>query len=367
MLNNINKKYLMLGGIILGSVVIIVLILVIISATKGGKVTYKDIENQMYKASINYYKKHEKDLPKKDGATVSISIDKLIKSGNLSDFKDRLDENVSCDGEVRITNNNDNYIYLPYLDCKKEYKTENLADKIIETDNLNEIGEGLYNVEDNYIFRGENVNNYIKFAGRNWRIIRINEDGTIKIILPERIDQTTWDDRYNVDKKFNSGINGYNMSRIKDTLQELYNSEELFNDSDREKMMTWEVCIGNREIESSINDGSLECSSTVADQQLGLIQLNEYMNPSLDENCLKPSDRSCANYNYLATFERSYWTITADADTSYMVYYVDNYADLKQAGSVSGLNPVVILTKNLIYDGGNGTLEEPYKIKNFKK
>ena len=78
MLNNINKKYLMLGGIVLGAVVIIVLILVIISATKGGKVTYKDIENQMYKASINYYKKHEKDLPVLKGMNFKVNANETI-------------------------------------------------------------------------------------------------------------------------------------------------------------------------------------------------------------------------------------------------------------------------------------------------
>ena len=51
-------------------------------------------------------------------------------------------------------------------------------------------GAGLYevneNTEDNkttYIFSGTNVNNYVSFAGKMWRIIRINEDGSIRIIL----------------------------------------------------------------------------------------------------------------------------------------------------------------------------------------
>ena len=46
--------------------------------------------------------------------------------------------------------------------------------------------EGVYKTEDNlgtsYYFRGAVTNNYVQFAGYYWRIIRINGDGSIRII-----------------------------------------------------------------------------------------------------------------------------------------------------------------------------------------
>ena len=46
--------------------------------------------------------------------------------------------------------------------------------------------EGIYAAEDDYgtsyYFRGAVTNNYVKFAGYYWRIIRINGDGTIRLI-----------------------------------------------------------------------------------------------------------------------------------------------------------------------------------------
>lgn len=367
MLKNIDRKYLLFGGIIVGVIVVFVIILLVISVAKGGKVSYKDIETRMYRSAVLYYEKHKKDLPKNDGSTVSISINKLTKSGNLKPLEESLDENVSCKGEVTVTNNNENYIYLPFLDCGKAYKTEKLSQKIIDSDVLNEIDEGLYEVEDGHVFKGENVNNYLEFAGKNWRIIKINEDGTIKAILEERLDQIVWDDRYNVDKKYNAGINNYDVSRIKGKLQEIYEDPEIFNDIDRSMITTQNLCVGHRSEDSAINDGSIECETTFDEQQIGLLQLNEFLIPSLDANCSKPSDRSCTNYNYLASFERSYWTLTGDSETSYMIYHVDGYAELKRANSISGINPVITLTKNLVYDGGKGTIDEPYKIKKYAK
>ena len=51
----------------------------------------------------------------------------------------------------------------------------------------NAIGdEGLYSAQDDYgtsyYFRGDVINNYVKFAGFYWRIIRINGDGSIRLI-----------------------------------------------------------------------------------------------------------------------------------------------------------------------------------------
>ena len=41
--------------------------------------------------------------------------------------------------------------------------------------------------EPTYYFRGNIENNYVKFAGFTWRIVRINEDGTIRLIMQDGI------------------------------------------------------------------------------------------------------------------------------------------------------------------------------------
>ena len=53
---------------------------------------------------------------------------------------------------------------------------------------------GIYKDEDDYgttyYFRGNVENNYVKFAGKDWRIVRINEDGTIRLILDGFMDNS---------------------------------------------------------------------------------------------------------------------------------------------------------------------------------
>ena len=53
-----------------------------------------------------------------------------------------------------------------------------------------------------YYFRGNVENNYVSFAGFTWRIVRINEDGTIRIIMQDGINN-------NANIAFNSNNNNY--------------------------------------------------------------------------------------------------------------------------------------------------------------
>ena len=60
--------------------------------------------------------------------------------------------------------------------------------------------DGETNSGTTYFYRGAVTNNYVKFAGKMWKIIRINENGTIRLLLNEMA---------GVDKKFNPSYNNY--------------------------------------------------------------------------------------------------------------------------------------------------------------
>ncbi len=59
-------------------------------------------------------------------------------------------------------------------------------------------GSGLYKTADeygpSYIFRGKVDNNYVHFANQDWRILRVNGDGTIRLMLKDKL---TKDSKYN--------------------------------------------------------------------------------------------------------------------------------------------------------------------------
>lgn len=61
--------------------------------------------------------------------------------------------------------------------------------------------KGIYESEDDlgrsYYFRGAVENNYVSFAGMTWRIVRINGDGSIRIVLNEAIGGEVEETLYN--------------------------------------------------------------------------------------------------------------------------------------------------------------------------
>ena len=71
-----------------------------------------------------------------------------------------------------------------------------------------------------YYFRGNVENNYVSFAGFIWRIVRINEDGTVRLIMQDGINNNT-------NYQFNSNYNNYTYmyysnSNAKTTLENWY-------------------------------------------------------------------------------------------------------------------------------------------------
>ena len=94
----------------------------------------------------------------------------------------------------------DKYMCRSFNPCTTMYKIKEIskdkksiikADEYTSTCKSETQGSGVYKAEDNegesYYFRGNIENNYVKFADMLWRIIRINGDGSVRLILNERV------------------------------------------------------------------------------------------------------------------------------------------------------------------------------------
>ena len=112
-----------------------------------------------------------------------------------------------------------------------------------------------------------NSNNYVLFSGMLWRVVKVNEDGTVKIILNEpvsnlRINYTTYKDS-NVDTWLNEVF-----------YKALHNPDDYLVKSD--------YCVGTI---NSINDENGYCDEKIT-SKIGLLDVNEYVNVCFSEgNC----------------------------------------------------------------------------------
>ena len=366
--NPLFKKIIIGTGIFL---LILIFLMMFASCTNKGKTyTYSEIENLMVKTVQTKYK-NSKELPS-NGNKLEVNMSKLVEEGlikNISEYTK--DEETSCSGKVTIYNNNDNYLYIPNINCGDKYKTKNLHDTII-SDNLTTTGNGLYQVNNEYVFKGDNINNYISISNVLFRIISINEDGTIRLIENKKKSDniTVWDDRYNIDKNVNYGINNYYenglSSRLRDKLESIYESDTYPSEL-KAYFISRENCIGKRSINENDNSGQIECSKKSEATPISIIALYEYFRASLDPNCTSVESASCSNYNYFNNNLESFWTLTADKDTSYKVYKISSGSvSLTSASSSSNIKIVVNVSGDLSLSEGNGSENNPYMI-NYTK
>ncbi len=361
----IDQKLLRIMSVIAGVFIIIVLVIVMITTIiKNKKLNLEDFEFRIVTLAEKYYKSNESVLPS-EGDTVSVSIQHFLDNKSLK--RNVLKTGETCYGEVKVTNNNGYYLYLPFLKCD-DNEPKLLADVLTADENIVNSSHGLYNYNNTYIYRGEVDNNYVSFANKLWRILRINEDGTIRMMDINKDIRNAWDNRYNSEERGRRGLNDYVQnddinSRIKDKLEKMYNDDRYFTDKNRAYLTKHDLCVGKRNIEDEGSDGLIECADIIPNQMLGLIQVNEIMLASLDDDCTKPKDRPCTNYNYLTNFENATWTITADSETSYKVFTLTNSINVTDATNLNPVKAVVHLTEHALYSSGSGTQDDPYIIK----
>lgn len=372
--SDLKQKMRKLLLIVILCVVILIIILLISSLVAPKNRDYNDVEKIMQKAAIKYYKDNENMIPR-SGSTAEVSAQKLADLGYMNELS-KYRSSDSCTGKVVVYNNDDEIIYTPYLDCGENYATVELFKKVTMSKNIVTSGNGLYKSGNEYVFRGDEVNNYVQINGNLWRIVKITSNNDVVLIYQDDIGiSQVWDNRYNSDKNYKAGINRYDVSRINTRLNEIFKSNEesndyesdvgIFNKNTRKLAVTYKLCVGARSKNTTQKDNSLECSTTI-DGKIGLLTLSDYANASLDANCDIVTKKSCQNYNYLVNKDLSgWWLMTPSTDNSSSVYYINQsgYVDTTDASNSKSLRPVVHLSSKAMYKSGNGTEEKPYILK----
>lgn len=177
-----------------------------------------------------------------------------------------------------------------------------------------------------------------------------------------------YDDRYNPEKKFNSGFNDYRVSRVYEFLQDLYEGNTdtaILSESDKEKLVDFDLCIGKRGPYDSDNRNTVECSDILEDQMIGLLTASDYINASLDASCKMTTDRTCQNYNYLKLGGIDWWLVTGNSLNNSEVYSVRSggYIDEYNASSSKKIRPTIMINNNVMIKAGDGSSNNPFILK----
>ena len=242
--------------------------------------------------------------------------------------------------------------------------------------------------EPTYYFRGAVENNYVSFAGFTWRIVRINEDGTLRIVMQDGInDNTTY--------AFNSNYNNYTYmyysnSDAKTTLESWYQTN-IGSKSDLAKNVASgnyyceqakakysDIYISGSSVMTTYNKYTPDFKCATDGNGKGLVNSNIGLLTYDDLIYAGNYVNQTNNSNYLNN-GFSYWTMSpSGVDTFDMhsdIWFIyDNskigclYVDWSNEKYSVGkkyyvsLRPVINLKSDIQISSGNGTKDNPFTI-----
>ena len=260
-------------------------------------------------------------------------------------------ENKACSGKNGIIYSYDDTGTL----TKEENNVKTLAtNKIVDNNDIKVIGndiDGLYDIGDEYIFRGLNPNNYVTFANKQWRIVSINKlTNEIKLI------RNFSDNSYSNNSKII-----YNESTAyTETLSKFY--DELSDDLKKKvnENATWKV--GSIDSISSYDIlKSLEINETIY-AKVGLLSVADYMIASSNYDCYS-SGNSCNANNYINELanNKTVWTINKNGEN---IWTISNgiFNSVNTLDTPYSLFGEIILNTNVYITEGNGSNISPYVI-----
>lgn len=396
-----DKKMIKYVGILIGLLVLLVVVLMLKNSISGGKkYSYEQIEELLVKKTKEYIDDNKKKdvnfLPTENGEEYTISSDRLVSNNYIKELSSYVKDETSCIGGVHIFNaGNGNYDYVPYLECGSKYNTSLLAERIIEDNNEGiTYGSGLYVKVDGkfvtdenasyngnsieYVFRGDDVNNFLKIDDNIWRIVSIDDENNILVILESASQKSyAWDDKYNEEVNKYQGINIYEENGLESNaykkVREFYDGElivtnkEPYNSGKIKTLITpMTICSGKRSISDKSIDGSSECKVTLEEEYMSLLPAYYYMGASLDDGCDSITSKNCGNYNYLSQFDDYWWLLTANADTTNETYLVARKSvNSNLCNYKANIRPVIKLGARTVFKEGDGSKENPYQIKSY--
>lgn len=272
--------------------------------------------------------------------------------------------------------------------------------------------DGLYSYNSKYYFSGININNYVSFNEEVWRIISIEEDGSIKIIKNAVVDinelteiesknnfwlNNTSDyikglilkegrvlfdfkGRRPIDKNLENSycINTYNGCNAYDkgnyggqivddeSLIKKYLENQYFPNMTKtaqQQVQNYTLNIGVVETNKKIDVVLSSEKSNTTSSFIGLANISDYVYATQDTTCRSSFDKqNCANYNWLLLENYQYYLINGKkTNTNAQMWTIDTTGKItsQDANNRFYLRPVVVLNKNITATG-TGDINDMY-------
>ncbi|MBQ8132305.1 MAG: hypothetical protein IJ193_07430 [Bacilli bacterium] len=228
------------------------------------------------------------------------------------------------------------FYYYSKLNSNFAAAASTLNGTIINTTYVVTDGDGLHQDTDGYYYKGNIENNYVKYGNRYFRIIRINNDGSVKVITDDIVTEFMWGEAADYQK---SNLQGWLNKTIDDNLTGIYYDTLPYPNDFL--------------VKTDYNVPTFDGSSVVN----GKDTYSDYV------TTLSVKDYSNANgKNSFLNIKKYFWILGTDKDNQNL--YVDENGALLPGNLYEsyGVRAVITLKPDSVIASGNGTKQDPYTI-----
>lgn len=193
--------------------------------------------------------------------------------------------------------------------------------------------DGLHHDTSGYYYKGQVSNNYVKFANRLFRILRINNDGSVKVISEDINASFMWGEESSYDKSnLKSWLSTDNILGVYYKTLPTPNNFLVFTEYKEDKL----------------NELKVVESKDIYKDYLTPLTIADYINAGGKDSFL--------NNNH------AFWILGQDKENNNLYIDVDGSIESSLSYETYGIRVVFTFKKDLNILSGNGTVENPYII-----
>ena len=188
--------------------------------------------------------------------------------------------------------------------------------------------DGLFSSSGNYVYKGMVKDNYLKYNNMLWRIVRINADNSIDIILDDYITLLPW----------SSSVSEFTKSDIYE-----YLNKNFLDNLDKDMLVKTSFCT------DKIDDlTNITCEGQDIDSYVKLLDVTNFLNSVNNSK------------SYLVSAEEIFWL--SDYGTDKIWHTNGTNVSQSEVTSFYEVRPMVRLKNTTVYSSGEGSVEKPFMV-----
>ena len=266
---------------------------------------------------------------------VNIPLNSEYQELGVKEVVDNKDGRISRDNVVidssKVNTSKIGTYEVTYTVVDSKYNKTEVIRKVIVNKGLSETVKNSTNVDGYY--KG-NSNNYVLFSGMMWRIINVDSDGNVKIILNQPITNLRMNHKT------------YKNSNVDTWLNNIF-YKALKNNGSSKYIQKTKYCVGN------INS---------------MIDFNDYCSDGIEENvALLDVDTYYKTFNggESSIYSKSFALANMIGSNYGDATFDDSMPNGTGSNILAPIRPVITVNNSLNIIAGNGTITNPYKLNDY--